>query len=143
LHNPPEYTDFCERYLNFIPEPISRHGNSLHLVPPDFPDLGGLRVLRAGLYLGEVLTKRFEPSQAFAMALEPASAKNRVNFSITDGDLYRYLKGESFELSASETMPVEIADGWNLITVNNFPLGWAKVTGGRLKNKYPKGWLMA
>ena len=46
----------------------------------------------------------------------------------------RYLKGE--------TLTGEFADGWNLITISGYPLGWGKATGGVLKNKYLKGWRM-
>jgi len=134
-----EYTDFCKKYLNFTPTPTSRHGNSLYLEPPGLPDLSGLRVLRTGLYLGDILTKRFEPSQAFAMSLGSEHVQSCINFAIDDQDLYRYLKGESFELSGLGKSP---SDGWNLAALKGFPLGWAKVTDRRLKNQYPKGWLM-
>lgn len=136
----PEYTDFCNKHLNFMPEPTFRHGDSLYLTPPALPNLSSLRVLRSGLYLGDVRTKRFEPSQAFAMTLRPENVHSCINLSIDDKDLYRYLKGESFALSVSEK---NLANSWNLIALNSFPLGWAKITDGRLKNKYPKGWLMS
>ncbi|HEX3015774.1 MAG TPA: hypothetical protein VHQ46_05275, partial [Desulfobacteria bacterium] len=29
--------------------------------------------------------------------------------------------------------------GWNLVTVDGFPLGWGKYDGDLLKNHYPKG----
>ena len=147
LRKQDEYTEFCDKYLNFTPEPNSRHGNSLHISPPELPDLSGLRVLRTGLYLGDVLTKRFEPSQAFAMSLDPDKVKACINFSIDDSDLFRYLKGESFVPGTLGTVPANLSDGWSLITLDTgkksaFPIGWAKVTDGRIKNKYPKGWLM-
>ena len=136
------YTDFCDKYLKFSPEPTFRHGNSLYIAPPGLPDLSGLRVLRAGLYLGDILTKRFEPSQAFAMTLRPDEVKSYINFALADNDLYRYLKGESFELASRVH-----AYPWNLIFLDVFPdifpLGWAKITDGRIKNKYSKGWLMS
>ena len=39
------------------------------LLPEHCPDLRGLRIVRSGLSLGDCLKKRFEPSQALAMAL--------------------------------------------------------------------------
>jgi len=136
--NPSEYTDFCDKYLNFTPAPVARHGNSLHM-PPDagLPSLDGLRVLREGLYLGDVLTKRFEPSQAFAISLRSDDVRHCIDFPSDSGDLYRYLKGESFEPSSATA-----TDGWNLVSADGFPIGWAKVSNGRLKNKYPRGWLL-
>ena len=103
----------------------------------DLPDISGLRVLRSGLHLGDVRTKRFEPSHAFAMTLRHDEVKSCVNFSITDNNLCRYLKGESFESATLHN------NGWSLILLDNFPLGWAKINDGRIKNKYPKGWLMS
>ncbi len=34
---------------------------------------------------------------------------------------------------------MDAEDGWTLITVEGYSLGWAKITGGILKNHYPKG----
>ncbi|MFQ9748822.1 MAG: RsmF rRNA methyltransferase first C-terminal domain-containing protein [Anaerobutyricum soehngenii] len=45
------------------------------LLPEHCPDLRGLRIVRSGLYLGDCLKKRFEPSQALAMALHPSGYK--------------------------------------------------------------------
>ena len=48
-------------------------------------------------------------------------------------DMYiRYLKGETVE--------GEGKDGWTLVCVDGFPLGWAKMQKGRLKNKYAVSW---
>ena len=30
--------------------------------------------------------------------------------------------------------------GWQLVCVDNFPLGFGKLVNGTLKNKYPAGW---
>ena len=37
------------------------------------------------------------------------------------------------------------ANGWTLITVDGLSLGWAKGSGGQLKNHFPKGlrWMNA
>ena len=48
------------------------------------PYLKGLRVVRSGLYLGDCLKKRFEPSQALAMALKPEEYKRSVSFNAED-----------------------------------------------------------
>ena len=47
------------------------------LLPENCPDFKGLRVVRSGLYLGDCLKKRFEPSQALAMALKPEEYSRR------------------------------------------------------------------
>ena len=96
------------------------------------PDIRGIRVLRPGLELGEVKKDRFEPSQAFAMGLKKEEVKNVVDFPLEDDRVIRYLKGETVE--------GEGKDGWTLVCVDGFPLGWAKMQKGRLKNKYAVSW---
>ncbi len=125
---------FCEKNLNFTPQGAYEiHGTSLFNIPMGI-SLQGLRVQRSGLYMGELKKNRFEPSQAFAMTLTPKAVKNSISFNMNDYNVIRYLKGESFETNAN--------DGWALICLEKFPLGWGKVQKGRIKNKYLSGWLM-
>ena len=66
------------------------------------------------------------------MGLNAQDVVHKLNFSSSDEDLYRYLKGE--------TLFQEGKKGWKLITVEGYPLGWAKQVQGFLKNAYPPGW---
>ena len=95
-----------------------------------------LRFLRTGLHLGELKKGRFEPSQAFAMALKKDEYPVRLDLKTEDERVIRYLKGETIIL-VNEEEPVK---GWCLVTVEGFPLGWAKGNGMTLKNKYYAGW---
>ena len=95
-----------------------------------------LRFLRTGLHLGELKKGRFEPSQAFAMALKKDEYQVRLDLKTEDERVIRYLKGETISL-VNEEEPVK---GWCLVTVEGFPLGWAKGNGMTLKNKYYAGW---
>ncbi|MCI6858877.1 MAG: RsmB/NOP family class I SAM-dependent RNA methyltransferase [Eubacterium sp.] len=104
------------------------------LLPEDCPDFKGLRVIRSGLYLGDCRKKRFEPSQALAMALCVSACKNVLSFSPKDIRVDKYLRGETIE--AGE----ETKEGWVLICVDEFPLGWGKCSRGKIKNKYNPGW---
>ena len=54
-----------------------------------------------------------------------------IDYDVNDPDLLAYLRGETVQ------SPGE--DGWALVTVDGFGLGWAKRVGGRLKSHYPKG----
>lgn len=135
---PKELTDFfefAEKYLNidFSDKHLFIHQGKVLCVPLGL-GLKGLRVMRSGLYLGDLKTKRFEPSQAFAMALKKEDAKLTVDFPIGSDDLGRYMRGESFN--------VDCADGWALVCTDTYPLGWGKVQKGRLKNKYLPGWMI-
>lgn len=134
--NKKELTDmesFFKQYLN-IPmyDNIEIHKTSVFSIPNGI-DLSGLRVVRSGFYLGEIKTKRFEPSQAFAMGLKKEDAKYTISFNINDENLTRYLKGESFAVDVK-------TEGWHLICIDKYPIGWGKVQKGRLKNKYLSGW---
>ncbi len=95
-----------------------------------------LRFLRTGLFLGELKKGRFEPSQAFAMALKEGQYPNTLNLSLEDERVIRYLKGETIALDQREG-PIK---GWCLVTLDGFSLGWAKGSGMNLKNKYYPGW---
>ena len=53
-------------------------GQTLYWAHPEMPDLKGLRVIRAGLELGEVKKDRFEPAHALALWLK--KAKNTVSY---------------------------------------------------------------
>lgn len=104
----------------------------LYLLPKDMPDIKGLRVLRSGWYLGEIEKGRFEPSQAFANGLTARDVKKTIHLTSDMTEVISYLKGETLNLEADE--------GYHLICVDGFPLGWAKKTGNILKNKYCASW---
>ena len=106
------------------------------LTPEGIPNLKGLRILREGLLLGEIKKDRFEPSQALAMALKASEYDNVYNLSKDNPDVVRYLKCESIEL------PDDVKDGYVLVCVNGYPLGFGKKKKGSFKNKYLPGWRM-
>lgn len=117
-------------------EQCMRVKDKLFLVPDKNADMKGLRVLRSGLYLGDIKKNRFEPSQSLAMALKKEEFAQVMDFSVEDIRVKKYLKGETIEVEDSK------AKGWYLICVDGYPLGWAKAAKGRLKNKYHSGWRM-
>jgi len=106
--------------------------DKLYYIPESFPAVRGLRILRCGLYLGEVKKNRFEPSQSLAMSLSSSDYSNIVNLSSDDDRVNKYLKGETVE--------AEGKNGWVLVCVDSYPLGWGKLNNGVLKNKYLPGW---
>lgn len=112
---------------------IKEHKGRLILMPKELPDLGRLRVLRHGLLLGEMKKKRFEPSQVLAMALSGSGYVRTLDLSLSDDRLMKYLKCETILADEKE-------DGVYLITVCGYPLGWGKLSKGRMKNKYAPSW---
>ncbi|EIJ78557.1 hypothetical protein PB1_13404 [Bacillus methanolicus PB1] len=127
-----DYFKFVKESLSRIPfENLFLFNHKLYSLPEDCFDLSGLKVLRAGLHLGELKKNRFEPNHALALALKQEEAVH--TFSLTDesDNWLRYVKGETFSSEGDR--------GWMLITIDGFPLGWGKEAKGTLKNFYPKG----
>ena len=130
------------------------HDGQVYLMPVGVERVPGIPTLRAGLYLGELKKNRFEPAQELAMMLpaapfprgglqtgaaQPLPEKEDVEeryvcLDPADDRLERYLHGE--------TIPVRQAgqNGWRLLCAGRYPIGWGKLVGGQLKNKYPAGW---
>ncbi|WP_127532544.1 RsmB/NOP family class I SAM-dependent RNA methyltransferase [Paenibacillus kobensis] len=119
------------------------YGSRVYLQPEQVPSLDGLRVVRAGWYLGDAGPHRFEPSQPLAMGLKADEAKRKWNGSAGDAAIVRYLKGETVHLNADELTVTDGSangKGYTLVCVDGFPLGWGKYADGMLKNELPAGW---
>ncbi|WP_028547834.1 RsmF rRNA methyltransferase first C-terminal domain-containing protein [Paenibacillus sp. UNC451MF] len=100
--------------------------------PFERSSLNGLKVLRPGLHLAEVKKARIEPSHALALALPRGSARRTLDFPVDAPEIDRYLRGETLESSMEDS-------GWVLIAADGLALGWGKLSGGQVKNHYPKG----
>lgn len=107
-------------------------------IPEKIPFVKGLRILRCGLYMGDMKKNRFEPSQSLAMFLKAEQFPNTVPLPVEDDRVIKYLKGETIELSEEETASCK--DGICLICVEKYPLGFGKLSKGTIKNKYLPGW---
>ena len=123
----------------FLPERMESKNGMVYYMPKELPKMRGLRFLRSGLFVGEMKKKRFEPSQSLAMALRAKDYKNCLRLSVNDERVVRYLKGETLVLTDEEAAA---KDGWQLVCVEDYPLGWGKKNKHNLKNKYHSGWRM-
>ncbi|MCL1787096.1 MAG: RsmF rRNA methyltransferase first C-terminal domain-containing protein [Defluviitaleaceae bacterium] len=134
---PKEFADFWKENLT-CPMPQGEmvlHGVSLYLQPEPL-DLRGIRVARSGWHLGEVAKGRFVPSQALAMGLRMEDFVHVVNLS--EENAHRYLRGESLDgAGLFEKMPKD--KPWVAMCYEGYPLGWARLVQGRLKNNLPVG----
>ncbi|GMK39591.1 23S rRNA methyltransferase [Paenibacillus sp. CCS19] len=119
-------------------EPV-RFGDALYWLPHDregrfsAASIEGLKVVRPGLQLGELKTKRIEPAHALALAIRSEEAAQLASFEAEAPETAAYLRGEALS-DASGNL-----SGWTIAAVDGFPLGWAKASGGQLKNHLPKG----
>ena len=82
-----------------------------------------------GVFIGNVEKGRFEPNHSLFMAYYK-DFKCLVELSADEAK--RYLHGE--ELSKDVAYK-----GYAVVTRNCSPLGGVKISGGKLKNLYPKG----
>lgn len=129
VKEPKELADFRKAAGAALPEgKLIAFGRGLYLAPENLPQLRGLKVLRPGLELGQVLKNRFEPAHAWAMWLQTAASV--ADFPADSPEIAAYLSGGT--IAAPQT-------GWTLVTVDGLSLGWAKGSGGVLKNHLPKG----
>lgn len=126
-------------YLTFVKETFNDKwdgnllllGDLLYRLPDNYPDFNGLHVLRGGMFLGTLKKNRFEPSHALALALTSEEVKNSFNLSSNEQDIQNYLRGQS--------VMADVKDGWILMTVDGYSVGWGKAVKGQIKNHYPKG----
>jgi NOL1/NOP2/sun family putative RNA methylase len=111
---------------------LTLFGDQLFRLPEDAPPLSGLRVLRAGLHIGEFKKNRFEPSHALALALGEADVKSVLELTLSDVRVNAFFDGEVLQMEIP-------GKGWTLVCVDGFSAGWGKAAGCQLKNHYPKG----
>ena len=111
-------------------EPVQLPDGRVLLLPQPLPKgLERVHMLTAGIYAGDLLRGRFQPSHALAMATGLSWAR-RVT---PQGEaLARYLAGETLEVDAG--LP-----GWCRVETEGCPLGLGKGVNGTLKNHLSKG----
>lgn len=135
---PDELKDFLKKIkIDLSASCLDIRGEKVYYMPEGLPDLRGIRFLRTGLFLGELKKNRFEPSQALAMYLDKKDYAFTVDLPSGDERVIRYLKGETLDLNDLISSKEK---GWYLFCVDGYPLGWGKLAGGTLKNKYLPGW---
>ena len=127
-----DYCSFVKSSLH--EEPCGRlylKGEELYALPDDLCQVNGLRILRGGLQLGTLKKNRFEPNHALALALKENQTVRCQRLKTCNGSIFKYLSGE--------VLDTDEADGWCLVTVDGYSIGWGKVSSGKMKNHYPKG----
>ena len=111
------------------------------------PALTGLKVIRAGLELGEIRKGRFIPAHSLALALSRENAMRVLELDNTGEEAERYLAGATLtkesgryydETPEGKAFTNENA-GWGLVTVSGISIGWYKASNDIFKNHYPKG----
>ncbi|OGO29282.1 MAG: hypothetical protein A2W33_02640 [Chloroflexi bacterium RBG_16_52_11] len=106
-------------------------GTYLYQPPAELPDIGSMRIIHPGLWLGAMKKDRFEPAHPLALAMRLSQFAQAISMPADDERALAYLKGDTI-LSEGE-------DGWVLVCIDRFPLGWGKRVKGMVKNYYPHG----
>ena len=109
-------------------------GGKVYLLPPQMPAAKGVHILRAGVLAGEMKGKLFFPAHQLYSAAHTGDCRKTVNFALSDPRLYAYLHGEETDVSE-----LTHEKGFHAVAVEGIPLGFGKVSGGKMKNHYPKG----
>ena len=108
----------------------ARIGEKLLLLPEGLPRLDHLSVLRAGVVLAEARKNRLEPDHGVFAAARGGAVNRLLDFAADDPSLAAFLAGEEIACGSS---------GYVGVAVCGAVLGFGKASGGRLKNRYPKG----
>ena len=92
-----------------------------------------LRILSAGVVVGESKGKDLIPSQALALSLE-LNPSTFPDTELTWKEAIRYLRKEAI------TLPEGLPKGYLLLRYQGIPLGFVKHLGNRSNNLYPQEW---
>jgi NOL1/NOP2/sun family putative RNA methylase len=133
-----KWLEFCRTTFASPPfndRQLTMFGDKLFAVPEGVPHLRGIKALRTGVWLGGFQgvgqKMRFEPSHTLALAVTQDEVGARLELPPHDASLKHYLQGYELENSGD--------DGWLLVTVSGFALGWGRRSKNIVKNAYPKG----
>lgn len=122
---------FYQENLNKkAPSYIIENNGHLYAVKKNFPELKGIRVLRNGLYLGEVRKNRFIPSYSLALTLTKQDVKRSYDYPSESEEIKKYIHGETLEGTGEK--------GFGVIFVDGYPLSFYKESN-QVKNLFPKG----
>lgn len=123
-----------EKWMNTEGRTFGKHENNVYAWPANMAAdfnfiLQRLRVLYSGVFTGEFVREKFIPGHPLAVSLILSSHVPRVAVNLDAA--IRYLQRKTPELNTREK-------GWQVITYNDFVLGWINVVPGRINNYYPK-----
>ena len=119
--------DFLREHIADAPMPNALFAGKLIAAPEGLPPLQGVKVLRAGLALGEIKGRVFVPDHALALCCRPL---RWVDVTLEQARAYQ----------AGQALPApEGVKGFCVLVCQGWSLGWVKAVDGQLKNHYPKG----
>ncbi len=121
---------FSNNIIHELSGRIIKWGDSLALITHDLP-IPPYSVFMPGIMLGEVKKGNFFPHHQLFSAFGN-QFKRRENLKKDDPRVEKYLRGEEIDTAITD-------NGWCAVIYEDTPLGGGKISGGRVKNHYPKG----
>ena len=122
--------DFFREALSERPTgKIAKYGENLVLISHGMP-IPPKSVFSAGVLIGEIRGKNLFPSHQFFSSYGDLF---KIKIDLSEKESALYLAGE--ELNAKETS----ASGYCALFYRGSALGGGKISGGKIKNHYPKG----
>ncbi|MDO4500041.1 MAG: RsmF rRNA methyltransferase first C-terminal domain-containing protein [Erysipelotrichaceae bacterium] len=85
-------------------------------------------ILNMGVYLGELVKDRFEPSHSLYRSNQ-LFFKNV--YDLNDDEYLKFINGQEIDCNND--------NAYYQVSYNKYSLGFGKLSNGKLKNKYPKG----
>lgn len=113
-------------------------GKNIYLVPKtENGILNGLRIMRSGILLGEFTSHGTKLSPYLPMYIKDTGSVEAIHLHRDDIRVTKYLKSETIDIS-----DFDVKDGYVVVCVEEWPLGFAKIHHKVFKNNYPKSWRM-
>ena len=119
---------FLKEQLNTLPNYYYIDNDRVYGMDVCFVDFKKVKVLRQGVYLGDVIKNRFEPSHSFYMVAD-FDYKRKVEVTLEEMDLFMH----------GEVLQKECDKGYVAVCYKGHPFGFGKSDGRQIKNKIPKG----
>ena len=117
-------------FIGEINARVIKSGEQFILLNHDLP-LPNMSVFMSGVVLGEIKKGILFPHHQLFSAMG-AYMKRRENLTKDDPRVIKYLRGEEIDTQITD-------NGWCAVLYEGVALGGGKISGGKIKNHYPKG----
>ena len=122
--------NFLNDQLSQMPSYIHIENNKVYAMEMPFLKTKGLKVIRQGVLLGEIVKNRFEPAHSFYLCANWIHQyRHTIDLDLEQVD--QVLHGYEIETASSK--------GYVALCYRGIPFGFGKSDGRRVKNKIPKG----
>lgn len=121
--------DFINENLDINNYYLYKHNEHYYMSLIPLIDLKN-NVMKYGIYVGDIVNKRFEPSHSLYRS-NSLKDKFKHVYDLSNEEYDKYVEGNELK--------VNLDNHYYLVTYHNHSLGFGKCSNNQLKNKYPKG----